>query len=163
MMTNFKDLLKLIHDHNIECILIGGFAAVIHGSSSSTYDIDIVYNPSKENIQKIVKALNPYNVRLRGKNLPSDLPFIFDEDAFKNTHNFTLETDLGYIDLLLDIPGFKSYTELENHSQIYTISEMEFKVLKLEALIKNKEATNRKKDQNLLDQLKELKRLKEKK
>ncbi len=40
-MQNLSDLLQRLHDHDVEFVLVGGFAAVLHGSMQVTQDLDI--------------------------------------------------------------------------------------------------------------------------
>ena len=42
-MTNFRELLSLLGQNQIEFIIVGGLAATAHGSSRFTKDLDIVY------------------------------------------------------------------------------------------------------------------------
>lgn len=159
-MTNFQEVLNILHKHNVEFVLIGGLAAIAHGCTTATSDIDLLYNQSRENIKKLVTALSPYHVRLRGA--PSDLPFLFDEKTFANTQNFTFMTDLGAIDLLSLIPGFNSYNEIASNAEKIQLFNVEIKIISLNDLIKNKKATGRPKDLQFLAELEELKKLQEK-
>lgn len=157
-MTNFKEILKRLNRNKVEFILIGGLAAIAHGSTSATSDLDIVYKKTAENIKKIILALGDLHVRLRGA--PPDLPFIFDDKSFSNTINFTLQTDLGAVDLLGEIPGFDSYQDIVTNTDTLTLFDTHCLVLSLKALIKNKRATGRRKDLNQLDELEELLKMK---
>ena len=65
-MTDFKALLRLLTDNEVEFIIVGGAAATAHGSARLTFDLDVVYKRSKENIARIVKALTPIKPYLRG-------------------------------------------------------------------------------------------------
>lgn len=157
-MTNFEELLKVLHKNRVDFVLVGGLAAIAHGGATATSDLDIVYDRTTENVACIVQALHPLNISLRGA--PSELRFIFDVAAFKNIHHFTLQTTYGAIDLLADIPGFKNYGEILRSSEKFVLFDMEISVLSLDGLIKNKRATARPKDLNQLPELEELKRLK---
>ncbi|MBI2335762.1 MAG: hypothetical protein HYU97_03245 [Deltaproteobacteria bacterium] len=159
-MTQFKKILEIFYDNQIEFVLIGGLAAVIHGSASATEDVDLSYDRNLENTKKIVKTLNPYHVRLRGA---EDVPFIFDEQTFKHSVNLTLMTDLGAIDLLGEIPGYESYDLILADSDTVLLYDKKFKVLSLDGLIKNKKATGRNKDLKQLDELEELRKMQQQK
>ena len=97
-MADLRGLLETLGSHGVECILIGGVAARIHGSSRLTHDLDVVYSRSPENIARLVKALAGCEPYLRGA--PPGLPFRFDERTIKAGLNFTLVTTLGDLDLL---------------------------------------------------------------
>jgi hypothetical protein len=76
MTPNFRDLLPLLVRANIKFIVIGGGAAIAHGSGRATYDVDIVYARDANNIHNLVAALEPYKPYLRGA--PPGLPFNLD-------------------------------------------------------------------------------------
>lgn len=75
-MTRFGELLRSLSDANVEFILIGGIAAVAHGSPRATQDIDLVYRRTPENIRRLVSALSPLEPYLRGAGRPRDLETI---------------------------------------------------------------------------------------
>ena len=52
IQQDFKELLKLLEEHNIEYLVVGGYAVAFHGYPRFTKDIDIYYNNSSINIAK---------------------------------------------------------------------------------------------------------------
>src|SRR6266702_8618246 len=82
---------------NVNFILIGGMAAILHGSARVTFDVDVVYSRTHENIARLTIALAPHRPYLR--NAPSGLPFASDTINTRNGLNSTLTTALGDIDL----------------------------------------------------------------
>lgn len=91
-MTQFSILIPLLVKNEIRFIVVGGAAAVAHGSSRLTNDMDIVYDRSPENIQRIVSALQPYHPYLR--DAPPNLPFAWNRETITFGLNFTLTTSL---------------------------------------------------------------------
>ncbi|HLT40997.1 MAG TPA: hypothetical protein VK034_32190 [Enhygromyxa sp.] len=55
-MTDFAALLRALVDGGVEFVVIGGMAAVAHGSAHVTVDLDIVYNRGDENIERLAAA-----------------------------------------------------------------------------------------------------------
>lgn len=43
-MTRFGRILRVLVDHEVDFILIGGVAATAHGAARLTQDIDVVYS-----------------------------------------------------------------------------------------------------------------------
>ena len=43
--TDFTQIFKILAENKIEFILVGGGAAIIHGSARATYDVDINDTP----------------------------------------------------------------------------------------------------------------------
>ena len=58
-MTDFNALLRTLTENQVEFIIVGGAAATAHGSARLTFDLDIVYKRSRENIARIVNCLKP--------------------------------------------------------------------------------------------------------
>jgi hypothetical protein len=108
--TDFAGLVERLLDASVELILVGGLAANVHGSARATYDIDIVYRRSPENLDRLVQALGPLQPYLRGA--PAGLPFVFDVGMLTRSLNFTLTTTMGDIDLLGEIVGGGDYDAL---------------------------------------------------
>ena len=65
-MTDFAALLAGLAEHNVSFIVVGGAAAIVHGSSRLTLDLDIVYERSNENLDNLVAALSKLKPYLRG-------------------------------------------------------------------------------------------------
>ena len=51
-MTDFKALLRILSEAGVECIIIGGVAAAVHGAARATFDLDIVYRRTPENVRR---------------------------------------------------------------------------------------------------------------
>ena len=137
-------LLTVLVENGVRFILIGGWAAILHGSARSTMDVDVVYCREAENIGRLVAALGPYAPYPR--DVPEGLPFHWDDRTIKLGLNFTLNTTLGPMDLLGDVPGGGSYVELLPFAEETSAFGVSFQVVKLEKLIALKRATGRAKD-----------------
>jgi hypothetical protein len=57
MSANFREILPLLIKNGIHFVVVGGGAAIAHGAARSTYDVDVVYDRSQENIGNLVRAL----------------------------------------------------------------------------------------------------------
>jgi len=101
--TDFSKLLRVLLDGAVEFILVGGVAGSLHGAARATYDVDVVYRRSPENLSRLVAALAPYGPYLRGA--PAGLPFFFDVQTLGQGLNFTLTTSVGDLDLLGEVTG----------------------------------------------------------
>lgn len=108
--TDFGGLLERLLAARVEFILVGGVATIVHGSARATFDVDIVYRRSDENISRLVGTLGGVAPYLRGA--PPGLPFVLDAATIRRGLNFTLTTALGDIDLLGDVAGGGTYEEL---------------------------------------------------
>lgn len=143
-MTDFRALASLLANSAVEFIIVGGAAAIAHGSARLTQDLDIVYRRTEDNLSRLVRSLAPYNPYLRGA--PAGLPFSWDERTLRNGLNFTLNTTLGALDLLGEITGGGDYDKLLPHSIRLQLYNVECYCLGLERLIYVKRAAGRPKD-----------------
>ncbi len=150
-MTNYPDLLRLLTEHGVAFIIIGGAAAVIHGSSRLTQDLDIVYKRSPENLARLTNALSEQAPYLRGA--PPGLPFEWSQATLQMGMNFTLEVRLGQLDLLGEVTGGGRYEDLIDHTMEVEVFGVRCPCLDLEALIRTKRAAGRPKDLEALAEL----------
>lgn len=147
----FKTLLSALAANDVEFVIIGGLAATLHGSARVTYDLDIVYSRTPENLAKIVAALSPYQPYLRGA--PEGLPFKFDVETLKRGLNFTFTTSVGPIDLLGELPGIGGYEAVHERTTTATMFDRTYLFVDLEALIASKKAAGRPKDLETIAEL----------
>ncbi|HEX5105096.1 MAG TPA: hypothetical protein VFV87_14855 [Pirellulaceae bacterium] len=110
MASDFGGILPVLADRGVQFIIVGGVAGIAHGAARATYDLDVVYGRSRENLQRIVTALGPYDPYPRGA--PEGLPFLWDEQTLSFGVNFTLRTTLGFVDLLGEVTGGGTYEDL---------------------------------------------------
>ncbi len=150
-MTNLEALVATLCDAGVEFIVIGGAAAVAHGSSRLTQDIDVVYARNEANLRRMATAIAPHHPYLRGA--PKGLPFIWDEATLRNGLNFTLVTDLGDLDLLGEVVGGGRYEELLPYTVSLTVFGREIRCVGLEKLIELKRAAGRPKDFEVIAEL----------
>ena len=111
-------LLRFLRERGIEHIVIGGFAVNAHGFIRVSKDLDIVPDPSRENLEKLAGALIELNARnAEGDDLAED-EFPLDPtsvDDLSQGGNFRLATDLGELDVMQWVAGLDSenpYAEL---------------------------------------------------
>ncbi len=154
MVANFREILPLFARNQVRFILIGGGAAIAHGSAKATYDVDVVYARDAENIRLLVNALRSCQPYLRGA--PPGLPFLWDEATVQAGLNFTLTTTLGDLDLLGEVTGGGMYNQLLPFSQEIEVFGLMCRVVTLEKLIHLKRAAGRPKDLDAIAELQAL-------
>jgi hypothetical protein len=150
----FQRAVQALCDGDVDFIVIGGVAATIHGSARVTYDLDVCYSRTAGNLRRLSKALAPFHRRPRG--IPLDLPFVWDEVTLRNGTIFTLQTDIGEIDLLAEVVSLGTFDELKHHSIQVDAFERQIATLDLPALIQSKKAAGREKDLAAIPELESL-------
>jgi hypothetical protein len=56
MTTDFGGLLRALASAHVDFILVGGLAAAAHGAARATYDVDVVYARTRDNLTRLVAA-----------------------------------------------------------------------------------------------------------
>ena len=150
-MTQFEALLSALKHEGVSFVIVGGIAATLHGSARLTNDLDIVYERSTENYERLAGALHPFGPYLRGA--PAGLPFRFDPQTIKRGLNFTLRTNAGDIDLLGELTGVGSFQMVLEQSLEVALFGTTHRFINLEGLIKSKRAAGRPKDLEVIAEL----------
>jgi hypothetical protein len=150
-MIDFKRILSVLVDGQVEFVIVGGVAATLHGSARLTADLDVVYGRSRENIRRLVKALAPLSPYLRGA--PPGLPYHFDAETVMAGLNFTLTTSAGPLDLLGEIAGGFTWDVAQKRSKFVKLFDIRCRVIDIDALIEAKMAAGRPKDLEVIAEL----------
>jgi hypothetical protein len=144
MATDFRRFLERLADHEVQFVIVGGVALVLHGSARVTQDLDICYARDVDNLERLSTALADVSPTLRGA--PADLPFTLDEPTLTAGLNFTLRTTIGDIDLLGEVSGVGGYRDVSASANTQTVYGRQVLVMSLDALERAKRAAGRLKD-----------------
>lgn len=141
---NLHLLLQRLADAQLDFVVIGGYAGVLHGSAYLTDNLDICAPPSRENVAKIKMALCDVHpvLRLTAKKIP------WQEDSSGATpadyHH--LETDEGLLNRWSHVPGIGDYDCVRSAAMNVTLFGRSYRFISLADLIAAKEAVGREKD-----------------
>jgi Nucleotidyl transferase AbiEii toxin, Type IV TA system len=152
-----RALLRRLVDGGVDFVVVGGIAAVAHGSATFTQDLDIAYAPAQANLDRLGRVLVDLGARLRG--VTDDVPFIPDGRTLRRTRVLTLETPIGLIDLLAEPDGAPGYERLRERATREVIGGVEVLVASLDDLIAMKKAAGRPKDLVAVEELEAIQRL----
>jgi predicted nucleotidyltransferase len=150
----FQKLLPTLVKGGVDFVLVGSGAGIVHGSARVTYDVDLVYSRSDENIVRLVEVLAPHAPYLRDAS--EGLPFTWDVKTIRSGLNFTLTTALGDLDLFGEVIGGGSYDDLLAHSVEVEAFGVCFRCVDLPTLIHIKAAAGRAKDREAIAELRVL-------
>lgn len=155
-MQDLNLLLKILLTHKLDFLIIGGFAAVVHGSSHVTKDLDITMLMTEENINRLrlsLKDLKPLH-RMNPTYKPS---FLEEPKNISDLKNIYLETSAGILDVVTLDHTLGSFEDLKSRAEIVSLFGYDCRILSLDDLISVKEKMSRPKDLIVLDELKALK------
>lgn len=157
-MTELNRLLQRLCDADIEFVIVGGFAAMLHGSALLTRDLDVCAVLTDENVAKLRDTLRELNPTHRFT--PQRLSFLDNPDPGVPLRNLYLQTEWGPVDILTSITGVGEFDRVRASSVEIEIFGRRCRVLAIEDLIDAKEALGREKDRL---SVKELRAIQEKK
>jgi predicted nucleotidyltransferase len=150
----------VLAEHGVEFIVIGGQAEVLMGSARVTYDVDLCYRRTPDNLERLAAALGTLNLTLRGA--PPELKFRLDAQALALGQNYTFEVDGEYpLDFLGYVEPIGTYEDLLPHAGTITVGGRPVRVIGLDDLIRIKRYLGRPKDRESLLHLEAIKRLRE--
>jgi hypothetical protein len=136
--------LRVLNEHRVRFIVIGGVAGAAHGSPLITQDLDVCYDRSEENLDRMAKALQQLHARLRG--VEDDVSFILDAKTLKAGDHFTFITDAGDLDIMGTPSGSAGYEDLAAEAQETELDGLTVLVASLDDLMAMKRAAGRPKD-----------------
>jgi hypothetical protein len=96
IQQDFEELLRLLEENKVEYLIVGGYAVAFHGFPRFTKDIDIYYNISPQNIQKLQKALLKFG--FSSEDVPHDL-------FYTKGNIITFGVEPVRVDIINDISG----------------------------------------------------------
>ena len=149
-------LFDTLQRHNVVYVLIGGLAALYHGSPFPTEDADIVPAGDVANLGRLAEALRELNARIRTESVAEGLPFRCDGPTLATAQMWNLTTDAGDLDLAFRPSGTAGYPDLHRDAEDADLYDATVEVASLADVIRSKQAANRPKDQRTLPALREL-------
>jgi predicted nucleotidyltransferase len=149
-------ILAVLRKHGVRFVLIGGFAAVIHGSPYVTVDVDVVPDRTEENLRRLSEALKAMHARIWTAGEPEGLPFDHDARSLAGSGVWNLVTDHGRLDITFEPTGTAGYEDVSRDAVRLTILGVEVDVASLADVIRSKEAAGREKDRLVLPVLRRI-------
>ncbi len=146
--------LRVLTEAGVLFVVIGGYAADLLGAPVMTNDLDVCYDRSRDNLERLAGALRQMGAKLRVAKVDEDLPFILDAQTLANGDSFTFVTDLGSLDVLATPSGTSGYQDLSSRAALYELPDgLQVRVVDLDDLMRMKRAGGRAKDRIHLEVL----------
>jgi hypothetical protein len=141
---DFKEFVELLNRHEVEYLLVGGYALGIHGYPRYTGDLDIWINPTHENAVKMLDVMNEFGM--------SSLNLSAGDFAYSGN-----VIQIGYPPFRIDVitkPDGVDFDECFKNKISVEYQGVQLHVIGLEDFKKNKLASGRPKDLFDLESLK---------
>jgi hypothetical protein len=149
-MDSLGEIVRRLHTAKVQFVIIGGLAAVKHGTCYVTYDVDVCVPEDAQNFKMIGDAICDLNPRFRQRR---DLPFELTPERLQGLKNLYLITDLGPLDCLTEVAAIGNYEAVLRESEFANFPFGDCRVLKIGPLIRAKEAIGRPQDHFVTTQL----------
>jgi len=146
LARDFEEFVGLLNKHQVDYMVVGGYALALHGKPRHTGDLDIWINISDENAERMLQVLLDFGMGALG----------FKKADFLKPGYIT---QIGYpplrIDILNNIDGVEFSKAMQNRQKIKLDDDLEISFIGLQDFISNKEAAGRSQD---LSDIKEIKK-----
>jgi predicted nucleotidyltransferase len=141
---DFGCLLRILAEHGVDFLVVGGVGAVLQGATLTTFDLDIVHSTEPANLTRLLAALGDLDACYRSQ---PDRRLRPDQTHLSSPGHQLLMTRFGPLDVLGSIGKGRRYQDLLPDAAEMTIGEgIRIRVLNLETLIAVKEEIGQEKD-----------------
>lgn len=158
-------VLSALVAHRVDFVVVGGTAAIQHGATRATSDVDCVVATTTENLQRVCDALHEMgNPRIRAENVPDETAIelsksLVNVDYLQRLELSTWRTDSGSVDILRNLPDANGkLLPIKDIPSLAVTTEagLVIRLGTLAAIIESKEWSNRPKDLEALPELRQL-------
>ena len=143
IQPDFEDFLRLLEAHHVEYMIVGGYAVAFHGYPRFTKDIDVFFEVSPTNLDRLTCALVDFG--FQEQSVPRDA-------LGAPGKVLAIGVEPVRIDLLNQISGL-TYSEARNGTVRGQYGDVTVTFIGLEDLIRNKDSTTRAKDKADVEEL----------
>ncbi len=142
---DFLDFLELLEKHQVEYLLVGGYAVILHGFVRSTGDMDLWINKTSENYNNLKKVYVDFGSP------------IFSLEQFLNDKFdvWGIGVEPSKIEVLTHVDGLIFDVSIKN-CKWFNLEKFKVPYIDFDDLIKNKTASGRLKDLADIEQLNRL-------
>jgi predicted nucleotidyltransferase len=148
LAQDFEDFVKLLNKHQVDYLVVGGYALAFHGKPRHTGDLDIWINSSESNAEKLVNVIHEFGLASLGLT-----KFDFMQEGYV--------TQIGYPPLRIDILNTIDGVKFENaypNKLLVDVNGIEVRYIGLKEFIENKTASGRSQDIADLIEIKNIKK-----
>ena len=134
--SDYRDMVLALQKAGVEFMLVGGYAVALYGWPRMTFDIDFWILANPENAAALMRALKDFGAPTMD---------LREEDFHRPGMVFQIGVEPQRIDIVSAISGV-DYVDALTRARSMRVDDLEIKVIALEDLIANKDASGRPKD-----------------
>jgi len=101
-----RGLLRLLADHQVNYVVVGGVGARLQGAPNITDDLDIVPEPTPDNLARLAAALSgPVTTKKSVDSTEYTAPPVVEPAEFYTDYMAMYVTSAGALDVLIELPA----------------------------------------------------------
>ena len=143
---DFLDFLELLDKHNVDYLLVGGYAVILHGYGRSTGDLDLWINQNSENYKKLKQVYGDFGAPI----------FSIEDFESEKFDVWSIGVEPRKIEIITKVSGL-NFAESSRNCMWLELEKVKVPYIDFDDLMKNKKATGRLKDLADIEQLKKKK------
>ena len=144
--VDFQEFIQCLNDAEVEYMLVGGYATIIHGYNRTTGDLDIWVHQTKKNYNRLEKAFEQFQMPVFDMTIKR---FLND----RSVDVFSFGRPPVSIDIITNLKGLEFEQVWINVEEKEIDEKVKVKVIHINDLITAKKASNRSKDQDDIEHL----------
>jgi predicted nucleotidyltransferase len=141
---DLRELFRVLDEHGVDYLVIGGVAAQVHGRRRTTKDLDVTPAPDPDNFTRLAAALVALDAHPAG--LGPGAPTPTAEQLRLAPVVPPLTTRHGELHILNEIPGATVYAEMRTRALSTDLDGIAMQIVAVEDLIRMKKAVGRPSD-----------------
>ncbi len=155
------ELMKELSRNEVDFVVCGGVACVLHGVERATYDLDIAIAFERKNIEKVINSAKSFSLKPR---IPEPAERLLDEERRKfwiekkGALVYTFTSDDSPLQMDIFLSELIPYKELKKKASIFEVEGMKLAVCSKKQLIELKKMIEPLREKDLQD-IKELERM----
>lgn len=149
-------LFEVLAEHGVAHVVVGGTAAVLHGSPTATFDVDIVPSSDRANLVRLSHALIELEAKLRAPDTPEGIDFDPHPELLASMRTLNTVTRCGNLDLTFTPAAVGGFDQLAPRAVRVDLDGVVVNVASLDDVIRSKRAADRPKDRAVLPLLEAL-------
>jgi hypothetical protein len=138
------ELFRVLAEHGVDYLVIGGVAAQVHGHRRTTKDLDVTPAPDPKNFERLAAALVALDAH------PAELGASAPTPTAEQLHVASivppLATQHGELHILNDVPGAADYAVMCTRALESNLGGIAVRIVGVDDLVRMKKATGRPSD-----------------
>ena len=136
LSPDFKEFIELLNVHNVQYLIVGGYALAFHGHPRYTKDIDIWIATNTDNAQKMLNVLKDFGFASLS---------LSQQDFLEQDNIIQIGFPPNRIDILTSVDGIQ-FADSISESSIIKVDGITIHLIGIHKLIENKTASGRLQD-----------------